>query len=325
MANPRQRRKMRSGTAKNTVSKQTKKNMHKVTVKGPALLAAAWDKKKTVRQNYAALGLLSTANPRLAGGLEPVGHTPYAVASATPATVEDLEAALDAELSSDDEEGDELEASTSAAPAKKKEKLKPGMARIVRDEQGNVVSIIVGGQNGEEKEEKVVAPDRTGEESEDDDDEDNEEEKAQEDEENTPWGKPMKDWTVPTAEQAVQFEREDEAMEETEEPTKVVKPTQGIAIGGGVKKVGAKSDVVRQLEQRASVSAKVIRHSSNAERDWLVALVKKYDDDFGKMARDRKANVWQRTQGEIKRMINKAGGLDRLREEAAAAAPADEA
>jgi len=30
--------------------------------------------------------------------------------------------------------------------------------------------------------------------------------------------------------------------------------------------------------------------------------VEKYDEDIEKMARDRKANVWQKTPGELKRM-----------------------
>jgi nucleolar protein 16 len=33
------------------------------------------------------------------------------------------------------------------------------------------------------------------------------------------------------------------------------------------------------------------------------------------MATDLKLNVWQKTQGEIKRMIKKAGGVDKLRKE----------
>jgi nucleolar protein 16 len=33
------------------------------------------------------------------------------------------------------------------------------------------------------------------------------------------------------------------------------------------------------------------------------------------MAGDMKLNVWQKTQGEIKRMIKKAGGVGKLRKE----------
>lgn len=50
-----------------------------------------------------------------------------------------------------------------------------------------------------------------------------------------------------------------------------------------------------------------------SERTWLQQLVDKYGDDNEKMARDRKLNVWQKTEGEIKRMIKKAGGVQLLR------------
>ncbi|BGP20936.1 hypothetical protein JCM10213_000563 [Rhodosporidiobolus nylandii] len=321
MANPRQRRKMRSGTGKVKTSKQSVKNKHKVIVKGPKELADAWDKKKTVRQNYAALGLLVTSNPRQQGGLVPKAHTPYAVSSATPATVEDLEAALDAQLSSDSEdEGDEPVASTSAAGAAKEEKLKPGMARIVRDENGNVVSIIMGTETGAEVEEKLKAPVRGGEDSEDEEGSEDEE-VEEEQEEKTPWGAPMKDWSVQKAEEAPAFD-DDEDLEMLEDEPQPLRTKQGIPVGGGVKKVAAKSDVVRNLEQRVESTGptKVIRHSSALEKDWLVSLIAKYGNDLGKMARDRKANVWQRTQGELKRMIAKAGGVDKLRALAAAQA-----
>lgn len=45
---------------------------------------------------------------------------------------------------------------------------------------------------------------------------------------------------------------------------------------------------------------------------WLVQLVKKHGDDWDKMARDRKLNVWQKTPGEIRRMVRKAGGVEKL-------------
>ncbi|GAA5831574.1 hypothetical protein JCM11251_000754 [Rhodosporidiobolus azoricus] len=313
MANPRQKRKMRSGTAKVKTSKQSIKNKNKVIVKGPALLAEAWDKKKTVRQNYAALGLLHSSNPRQAGGLEPNKHTPYAITSATPATVEDLEAALDEELASGDED-EQPKASTSNAP-KKEEKLRPGMARIIRDEKGNVVSIVMGDEHGGEVEEKLKAPQRGGEDSEDEDEDD--EEEAEAEEEPSPWGAPMPDFSVTKAERAPMMEVDEDMAE-----AQPMKTKQGIPIGGGVKRVAAKSAVVQELEQQASFTTKVVRHTSEFERDWLVSLVAKYGDDISKMARDRKANVWQKTPGELKRMIAKAGGVEKLQAQAAATSSA---
>lgn len=41
-------------------------------------------------------------------------------------------------------------------------------------------------------------------------------------------------------------------------------------------------------------------------------MVQKYGDDFATASRDRKLNVWQKTPGEIKRMVKKAGGVQVL-------------
>ncbi|GAA5881344.1 hypothetical protein JCM16303_000137 [Sporobolomyces ruberrimus] len=316
MANPRQRLKNRSGGRLKT-SKQSLKNKHKVIVKGPEVLAKNWDKTKTVRQNYAALGLLGTLDPRQVGGLEPaLDHVPYAVRSATnPTTLEEIDEIVpDVYESSDDEAEDEDESTTAAVGQKKKKsvkgkekeepkakKLAPGMARIIRDENGNVLKIVVGDEDGEEVEEDVVAPNRGGEESEDEDSEEEEEAEAK------PWGEAMKDWDVGQD----RFVDEDEEMEDEERDPRKFK--QGIPIEGALKRVTAKTDVVRALEARAANKTKVIRHTSEFEKERLVALVEKYDEDIEKMARDRKANVWQKTPGELRRMINKAGGFEKLR------------
>jgi hypothetical protein len=190
----------------------------------------------------------------------------------TSATMADLDAAVDAELSSDSEDDDEAEEEGASKKKgkgkeveKKEEKLKPGMARIVRDESGNVVSIIVGGQHGEEVEEKIVEPSRAaageGSDSEDEDESDDEDEfavmnpkpkqpkqKKAKKAETSPWGAPMKDWTVKNADEVPQFDDdEDLEMREAEE-VKTRKPAavrQGIEVGGPVKRVAAKSEVIR--------------------------------------------------------------------------------
>lgn len=66
------------------------------------------------------------------------------------------------------------------------------------------------------------------------------------------------------------------------------------------------------LESMSSTSRPVKRHSSTSEREWLRQLVVKHDDDYEKMARDKSLNVWQKTPGEIKRMVRKAGGVEKL-------------
>lgn len=116
MANPRQRRKARSSIAKNTKSKQSTKHEKKVVVRGPAAIVDAWDVKKTMRQNYAAMGLLSSMNPRQKGGVEPVQVT--------------------------------RESNVGSAHQETQPKLGPngeipkGYARLIRDAEGNVVDVI---------------------------------------------------------------------------------------------------------------------------------------------------------------------------------------
>jgi len=72
MANPRQRRKARSSSHRPiSHSRHAKRNMKKVpTIRGPKALQEAWDKQKTVHQNYAKLGLLLNLNPLANGGSE---------------------------------------------------------------------------------------------------------------------------------------------------------------------------------------------------------------------------------------------------------------
>ena len=68
-----------------------------------------------------------------------------------------------------------------------------------------------------------------------------------------------------------------------------------------------------ELEAIAATVAPVNRHSSTSERTWLKQLVDKYGDDTDRMARDKGLNVWQKTEGEVRRMIKKAGGVEKLR------------
>ncbi|EEB92758.1 hypothetical protein MPER_08686 [Moniliophthora perniciosa FA553] len=72
MANPRQRRKARSSSYRPVShSKNAKRNLKKMPpIRAPKVLQEAWDKRKTVRQNYAALGLIHDLNPSASGGAE---------------------------------------------------------------------------------------------------------------------------------------------------------------------------------------------------------------------------------------------------------------
>ncbi|KAG8772741.1 Nucleolar protein 16 [Serendipita sp. 411] len=74
-----------------------------------------------------------------------------------------------------------------------------------------------------------------------------------------------------------------------------------------------KSDLIRELETLSQRVSRVPRTASGGERAWLKQVVATYGDDLEAVARDRKLNPWQRTAGEIRRSIAKAGGMQRLR------------
>lgn len=73
-----------------------------------------------------------------------------------------------------------------------------------------------------------------------------------------------------------------------------------------------KTDVVRELEARASMPAKKYkRKQTENEVAFIEELVRKHGEDTGKMARDMKINYMQRSEGDLKKRIKKwreAGG-----------------
>lgn len=73
-----------------------------------------------------------------------------------------------------------------------------------------------------------------------------------------------------------------------------------------------KTDVVRELEARASMPAKKYkRKQTENEVAFIEELVRKYGDDYGKMSRDMKINYMQRSEGDLKKRIKtwrEAGG-----------------
>lgn len=191
-----------------------------------------------MRYSYAKLGLLPKLNPRQAGGIEPVEALPYAIRSATAATMADLEADSEDDQEEDDDEEEEDDedtpmASTSTAEptpaAAGSATLAKGLGRIIRDENGKVIRIVMGGDDGQEIEEEVK--ERVERDSDEDDDDD---ESDEEEEEPKPWGEAMKDWSN----EGVQFEEEEDLGPRS--------TGQGIPIFGGIRRsVEAKTDVVR--------------------------------------------------------------------------------
>jgi len=61
-----------------------------------------------------------------------------------------------------------------------------------------------------------------------------------------------------------------------------------------------------------SFPAPVPRFSSNGELAFLQKLISKHGRDVAAMTRDRRLNPDQRTEGEIRRAIEKAGGFEEL-------------
>ncbi|KII88690.1 hypothetical protein PLICRDRAFT_41901 [Plicaturopsis crispa FD-325 SS-3] len=242
MANPRQRRKARSSSHKAVShSRHAKKNLKKMpTIRGPKILQDAWDKHKTVRQNYAALGLVSNLNPCASGGVE--------------REIIDL---------GDHDSGadDTAAAGPSRLPG---QPIPKGHGRIVRDEAGNVVGV----------------------------------ELAEEDEDT----------------QNVADADDDEMRDPEIDPhvrSNWVEDLGASAIEGC--RSGVKEDVVKALEHLSSTAAPQKRFTSGGEVSYLSRLVSKHGDDVEAMARNRRLNPEQKTAGELRRAIRKAGGIDKLR------------
>jgi len=233
MANPRQRRKARSSSHRPvSLSRRAKKNLKKTPpIRGPKTLQDAWDKKKTVRQNYAALGLVHTLNPTASGGLEQLSHGITSATSVESRNITDTPDIFSA--------------------------TRKGFGRIIRDEAGNVVQV-------------TLSPEDTGD----------------------------------------QFKDNSEVMREPEisqDAREKWVTNLGRQHDGPL--ILEKSVTVEALE-RVSVAdtrAKIARHPSQGEIKYLERLVDKYGEDVERMARDRKLNAEQRTAGQLRRALKRAG------------------
>ncbi|KAE9406772.1 hypothetical protein BT96DRAFT_875403 [Gymnopus androsaceus JB14] len=100
-------------------------------IRAPKVLQQAWDKKKTVRQNYAALGLIHDLNPSESGGAEIVELDKHTMSGSAPESSIDL---TDPSTSTN-------ASGSAAATTSEKPILSKGQGRIVRDEAGNVLRV----------------------------------------------------------------------------------------------------------------------------------------------------------------------------------------
>jgi len=234
MANPRQRRKQRSGHKAVRHSSHAKRNLKKMPpLRAPKVLRDAWDSQLTVKQNYTRLGLLPTMNPRAKGGSEMGIHPDIVMTNAE-------------------------ESSDTPVPTKV---LPKGYGRIVRDSEGNVIDIELGD----------------------------------------------------SVDGDVEIDEDENALDLE---TRQLQPnlTSSERDKWVHRRVGNEKDseLIQELEMLSKRVGKVPRTASTGEKAWLVGVVTKYGADYDAAARDRKLNPWQRTAGEIKRSIAKAGGLTKL-------------
>ncbi|RAL02046.1 nucleolar protein 16 [Aspergillus ibericus CBS 121593] len=70
------------------------------------------------------------------------------------------------------------------------------------------------------------------------------------------------------------------------------------------------TSIVQQLERQAdqegvTVKAKKPRHQSKREEEWILKLVERHGENYTAMARDRKLNPMQQSEGDLKRRIRK--------------------
>ncbi|PHZ16619.1 uncharacterized protein RHIMIDRAFT_247117 [Rhizopus microsporus ATCC 52813] len=119
MATPRQKKARRS-TNKNT-RRTADRHRKRVTITGNAIIKANWDKRLTLKQNYAKLGLLPSLNGQTGGTEKNMPDQPQ----------QTEEASIPKELTEEEIE-------------KIKKSLRPGEGLIQRDDEGNVIRVIVG-------------------------------------------------------------------------------------------------------------------------------------------------------------------------------------
>uniref|UniRef100_A0A0W0FZQ4 Nucleolar protein 16 n=1 Tax=Moniliophthora roreri TaxID=221103 RepID=A0A0W0FZQ4_MONRR len=143
MANPRQRRKVRSSSYRPVShSKNAKRNLKKMPpIRAPKVLQEAWNKRKTVRQNYAALGLIHDLNPSASGGAEiievDVDQEEYVVAI----FIKRLSFIVEISARASGPESSSSRSDVRPNGSRSGDSIPKGYGRIIRDEDGNILRI----------------------------------------------------------------------------------------------------------------------------------------------------------------------------------------
>ncbi|KIK63624.1 hypothetical protein GYMLUDRAFT_40687 [Collybiopsis luxurians FD-317 M1] len=243
----------------------------------PKVLQQAWDRHKTVRQNYAALGLIHDLNPSESGGAEIIEQDKGATVGSAP------ESSIDStsECSSSTVPGTSLSHSRidtsdhSDGPSSAKLTLPKGHGRIIRDEAGNILRIEL---PQEEPEDEAPAVDG--------------------------------DVDMELLEPQLDASIRDTWISDlgglktrlsTSRNTSVVKELETLS------SLAPLSELERRTTLSASLTGVGSRHTSERELAYLQRLMNKYKGDVDAMARDRKLNTAQRTAGELTRALKRAG------------------
>jgi len=242
MANPRQRRKVRSTHKPVHHSRQAKKLLKKQPpIRGPKVLQEAWDKHKTVRQNYAALGLAVSLNPSPSGGWERAASVTEArtVANEAP-SIDGSDPTVSMSGGSDHE-------------------LPKGLGHIVKDEAGQIIAVETNDNVD------LCPPDHRL-----------------------------------------------DLVDETAAVAAIHAPVCQRWTSFGQTSGTEKPNIDLILSRPDIFHTPVPRFSSNGKLAFLQRLISKHGRDVAAMMRDRKLNPDQRTEGEIRRAIRKAGGVEKL-------------
>lgn len=267
-----QKKKNRSSTPR-TVQKSSirKRNANKAVILNNALIAANWDKKQTLAQNYARLGLARKLNGST-GGVDPLG-----VSGEGKGRKEDV---LDIRR---------VKRGREALGGGDGGMVGVGEVRIVRDKEGRIVKVLEDKAEQASKKKahwagRLDDPLRALESDESASDLNDDNDDAEDD--------------------FASFSDDDKA--DRNGRLQHTSSLVGHKTSTAMTSDDPPDSIIAQLTAAASIpGAKKVRKQSEREAEWCAALVAKHGRDYAAMARDAKLNVMQQSVGDVKRRVQK--------------------